>query len=249
MLVLTASYVSVLYGITQVVGGSQALFAVVAAMLVGAATLARLIRPLTAVTLALAATGIGFAYYLTSAGVDPSVVITAADTIISDTVALATGLPLLQMVQAGIWTLGFAPAPVFLSWYLAVRGRYGLGVVPGGAALGFLVLTGDAGTLVAVVGTLAAIGAVAAGELEHRGGSLRQADLLAALFALAIVLSLSVTVVPGQPTAPTHLAQGEPGSLEATLDTAPRQSGIAGPVNLSPAVRFTVESDQRSYWR
>ncbi|MFA9417332.1 DUF3488 and DUF4129 domain-containing transglutaminase family protein [Natrinema sp. HArc-T2] len=249
LLVLTASYVSVLYGVTQVVGGSRALITLVAVMLVGATVLARLIRPWTAAALALAAAGVGFAYYLTSAGVDPSIVVTAADTIVSDTVALATGLPLLQMVQAGIWTLGFVPAPVFLSWYLAVRGRYGLGVVPGGAALGFLVLTGDAGTLVTVVGTLAAIGAVAAGELERRGGSIEQADLLAALFALAIVLSLSVTVVPGQPAAPTHLAQGEPGTLEATLDTAPQRSGIAGAVELSPAVRFTVESDQRSYWR
>ncbi|MGM0388902.1 MAG: transglutaminase TgpA family protein [Natrinema limicola] len=249
VLAVTASYVSVLYGITQVVGGSLSLIALVAAMLVGATVLARLIRPWTAAALALAAAGIGFGYYLTSAGVDPSVVITAADTIVSDTVALATGLPLLQMVQVGIWTLGFAPAPVFLSWYLAMRGRYGLGVVPGGAALGFLVLTGDAGMLVTVTGTLAAIGAIAAGELERHGGSIQQADLLAALFALAVVLSLSVTVVPGQPAAPTHLAQGEPGTLEATLDTAPRQSGIAGAVDLSPAVRFTVESDQRSYWR
>ena len=249
VLALTASYVSVLYGITQVVGGSRALFAVVVVMLVAATACARLIRPLTAVALALAAAGVGFAYYFASAGVDPSAVITAADTIVSDTVALATGLPILQMVQAGIWTLGFVPAPVFLSWYLAVRGRYGLAVVPGGAALGFLVLTGDAGTLVTVIGTLAAIGTIAAGELERRGGSIQQADLLAALFALAVVLSLSVTVVPGQPAAPTHLSQGEPGTLEATLDTAPQRSGIAGPVELSPEVRFTVESDQRSYWR
>jgi len=249
VLVLTASYVSVLYGITQVVGGSRALFALVLVMFVAATVLARLIRPLTAAALALAAAGIGFAYYLTSAGVTPSVVVTAADTIISDTVALATGLSLLQVVQAGIWTLGFAPAPVFLSWYLAMRGRYGLGVAPGGAALGFLVLTGDAGALVTVIGTLAAIGAIAAGELERHGSSLGQTDLLAALFALAVVLSLSVTVVPGQPAAPTHLSQGEPGTLEATLDTAPQRSGIAGPVELSPAVRFTVESDQRSYWR
>ncbi|WP_226039637.1 DUF3488 and transglutaminase-like domain-containing protein [Natrinema sp. DC36] len=249
VLALTASYVSVLYGITQVVGGSQTLFALVAAMLVAATVLARLIRPLTAAVLALAATGIGFSYYLTSAGVDPGVVFTATDALVSDTVALATGLPLLRMLQAGVWTLGFAPAPVFLSWYLALRGRYALGVIPGGAALGFLVLTGDAGTLTTLAGTLAAIGAVAAGELEKRGGSIRQADLLAALFALIVVLSMTVTIVPGQPSGPTHLVQGEPGTLEATLDTAPQRSGISGQVDLSPEVRFTVESDRQSYWR
>jgi len=130
-----------------------------------------------------------------------------------------------------------------------LRGRYALSVVPGGAALGFLVLTGDAGMLATLSGTLAAIGAIAAGELEKRGGSIRQADLLAALFALIVVLSMTVTIVPGQPSGPTHLVQGEPGTLEATLDTAPQRSGISGQVDLSPEVRFTVESERRSYWR
>ncbi|PCR91464.1 DUF3488 and transglutaminase-like domain-containing protein [Natrinema ejinorense] len=249
VLVLTASYVSVLYGITQVVGGSRSLFAIVGCMLLTATLFARVIRPWTAGALAIAAAGFGFAYYLTAAGVELGVVFTASDALISDTVALATGLPVLRMVQAGIWTLGFVPAPVFLSWYLAVRGRYALSVVPGGIALGFLVLTGDAGTLVTLIGTLAAIGTIAVGELERRGGSIAQADLLAVLFAVIVALSLSVTVVPGEPTGPTHLVQGEDGSLEATIDSAPERSGISGQVDLSPEVRFTVESDQRSYWR
>ncbi|SER29229.1 transglutaminase TgpA family protein [Natrinema salaciae] len=249
VLVLTGSYVSVLYEITQVVGGSELLFALVGLMLLAATILARLIRPRTAGLLALSVTAFGFAYYLTAAGVELGVVFTGTDAIISDTVALATGLPLLRMVQAGLWTLGFVPAPVFLSWYLAVRGRYGLGVLPGGFALGFLVLTSDAGTLVTLTGILAAIGAVALGDLERRGDSIAQADLLAALFALIIVLSLSVTVVPGNPTGPTHLVQGEAGTLEATIDSAPDRSGISGQVDLSPEVRFTVKSDRPSYWR
>ncbi|QCW03484.1 DUF3488 and transglutaminase-like domain-containing protein [Natrinema pallidum] len=249
ILVLTGSYVAVLYDITQVVGGSRSLFALVGLMLLAATVLARVIRPRTAGVLALSAAGIGFAYYLTSAGVELGVVLSSTDALLSDTVALATGLPLLRMVQAGIWTLGFAPAPVFLSWYLAVRGRYGLGVVPGGAALGFLVLTGDAGTIVTLTGILGAIGAIAFGDLERRGGSIGQADLLAVLFAVTIALSLSVTVVPGQPTGPTHLVQGGPGTLEATIDSAPQRSGISGQVDLSPEVRFTVESDRGTYWR
>ncbi|WP_254762307.1 transglutaminase TgpA family protein [Natrinema marinum] len=249
VLALTASYVSVLYEVTRVVGGSTALLAIVGGMLLAATVTARAVRPRTAVALALSAAGFGFAHYLTSAGVELGVVFTSTDAIVSDTVALATGLPLLRMVQAGIWTLGFAPAPVFLSWYLALRGRYGSSAILGGGALGFLVLTGDAGTLVTLAGTLAGIGAVAAGELEKRGGSIAQADLLAALFALAIVLSLTVTAVPGDPSGPTHLVQGGDGTLEATLDTAPQRSGISGQVDLSPEVRFTVESDEPSYWR
>ncbi len=249
VLALTASYVSVLYGVTRVVGGSAALLAIVAGMLIGATVVARAVRPRTAVAIALAAAWFGFAHYLTSAGVELGVVFTSTDAIVSDIIALATGLPLLRMVQAGIWTLGFAPAPVFLSWYLALRGYYGSSALLGGGALGFLVLTGDAGTLATLAGTLAGIGAVAAGELEKRGGSVAQADLLAALFALAIVLSLTVTAVPGDPAGPTQLVQGEDGTLEATLDTAPERSGISGQVDLSPEVRFTVDSEEPSYWR
>ncbi|QCC59056.1 transglutaminaseTgpA domain-containing protein [Natrinema thermotolerans] len=249
VLVLTASYVSVLYGVTQVVGGSRSLLAIVGLSLAAATVLAGLIRPRTAAMVAAVGAGIGFAYYFTSAGVELGTVLTATDQLVSDTVALATGLPLLRMVQAGTWTLGFAPAPVFLSWYLAARGRYAASVVPGGAALGFLVLTGDAGTPAALAGTLAAIGAVAFGDLRHRGGSIAQADLLAVLFAVTVALSLSVSVVPGEPTGPTHLTQGEPGTLEATIDSAPQRSGISGQVDLSPEVRFTVESDEPAYWR
>ncbi|ELZ18378.1 transglutaminase domain-containing protein [Natrinema thermotolerans DSM 11552] len=249
VLVLTASYVSVLYGVTQVVGGSRSLLAIVGLSLAAATVLAGLIRPRTAAMVAAVGAGIGFAYYFTSAGVELGTVLTATDQLVSDTVALATGLPLLRMVQAGTWTLGFAPAPVFLSWYLAARGRYAASVVPGGAALGFLVLTGDAGTPAALAGTLAAIGAVAFGDLRHRGGSIAQADLLAVLFAVTVALSLSVSVVPGEPTGPTHLTQGEPGTLEATIDSAPQRSGISGQVDLSPEVRFTVESDGPAYWR
>lgn len=249
VLVLTASYVSVLYDVTHVVGGTWSLLSLVGLMLLAATVCARTIRPQTAAVLALSVAGFGFAYYLASAGVELGVVFSSTDAIVSDTVALATGLPLLRMVQAGVWTLGFAPAPVFLSWYFALRSHYGLSVVLGGAALGFLVLTGDAGTVVTLIGTLAAIAAVAFGELEERGGSIAQADLLTVLFALAICLSLTVTAVPGEPVGPTHLVQGEAGTLEATIDSAPQRSGISGQVDLSPETRFTVESPTQSYWR
>ncbi|ELY48995.1 transglutaminase TgpA family protein [Natronorubrum bangense] len=249
ILVLTASYVHVLHEVTQVVGGTQALFALVGAMLVAATALAWLIRPRTATVGAVAAGIIGFAYYLERSGVGIGIVRTASDTVLSDTAALAAGLPLLRMVEAGIWSLAFVPAPVFLSWYLAVRGRYALSVLPGGFALIFLVLTGDAGTIVTLVGTLAAVGAIAFGELERRGGSIAQADLLAVLFALIVVLSLSVTFVPDGSGTTEQFAGSDPGTLEGTMDFASDQSQIGGPVELSPEVRFTVEAEQASYWR
>ncbi|NGM70304.1 DUF4129 domain-containing protein [Natronolimnobius sp. AArcel1] len=253
VLVLTATYVSVLRDVTRVVGGTQSLFMLVAVMLVVATVLARLIRPRTALLAALIAAGAGFGYYLEASGVGVGVLTEATGDLLGDVLLLATGLEIMRMVEAGLWTLGFAPGPVFLSWYLAMRGRYGLSVLPGGFALLFLVLTGDAGTGVTLLGVLAAIGAVGFGELESRGGAIAQADLLAVLFAVIIVLSLSVTLVPGGETTPDAVsgsgAETGQSTLEGTIDSSPERSGISGSVELSPEVRFTVESPQESYWR
>ncbi|WP_293031913.1 DUF3488 and transglutaminase-like domain-containing protein [Natronococcus sp.] len=245
---LIGSYVWVLREVTQVVGGTGSLLALVGTMILAATVLARAIRPRTATAAAIVVVVVGFAYYLEATGAGVGVALAASETILTDTAALATGLPLLRMVEAGLWTLGFAPGPAFLSWYLAVRGRYALAVIPGGAALLFLVLTGDAGTTVTLVGTVGAIGAIGLGELERRGGSIAQADLLAVVFAAIIVLSLSVTILPGEDGGATFSGGGD-GTLEGTIDTAGEQSGISGQVDLSPEVRFTVESAERSYWR
>ncbi|WP_440763243.1 transglutaminaseTgpA domain-containing protein [Natronorubrum sp. DTA7] len=247
VLVMTASYVSVLREVTRVVGGTQSLFALVGAMIVVATVLAWTIRPRTAVVAALVAGAVGFGYYLEITGVD--VAFSASDAILTDTITLVAGLPLLRMVEAGVWTLAFVPAPVFLSWYLAVRSRYALAVIPGGFALLFLVLTGDAGTTVTLLGTLAAVGAIGFGELERRGGSVAQADLLAVSFALIIVLSLSVTFVPDSSGSSAHLSGGDPTTLEGAIDYSSERSGIGGSVDLSPEVRFTVESERGAYWR
>ncbi|WP_207591964.1 transglutaminaseTgpA domain-containing protein [Halomontanus rarus] len=248
--VLTASYISVLQNVTAVVGGTQQLFTLVILMLAGATVLAHTITPRTATLVSIAAGALGFAYYLTATGLGVGVVFSATDKLISDTIALATGLSLLQMMEAGIWTLGFAPGPVFLSWYLVLRGRYTLSVIPGGVALLFLVLTGDAAILPTLLGAMGAIAAVGFGELEHYRGTIMQADILAILFAAMIVLSLSVTLVPGGTSAPTFLVESShDGTLEGSISSAPDRTTIAGDVDLSPEVRFTVRSDEESYWR
>ncbi|MXV61413.1 DUF4129 domain-containing protein [Natronorubrum sp. JWXQ-INN-674] len=249
VLVMTASYVSVLREVTRVVGGTHSLFALVAVMLATATILSWAIRPRTATVGAIVACIFGFAYYLEISGVGAGVMLSASDAILSDTLSLIAGLPLIRMVEAGVWTLAYAPAPVFLSWYLAMRGRYSLSVVPGGLALGFLVLTGDAGTTITLVGTLAGIGAVGFGELERRDGSVAQADLIAVLFAIIIVLSLSVTFVPGDSGPTSSVSGSSPGTLEGAIDSAADRSAIGGSVELSPEVRFTVQSEQESYWR
>ncbi|APW97539.1 transglutaminase [Halobiforma lacisalsi AJ5] len=250
VLVLTTAYVSVLQDVTRVVGGTRTLLTLVGVMLLAATALARLIRLRTAATIAVTVAVVGFVYYFERSGVGAEAIFSASETVLADVVTLATGLELLRVVEAGTWTLAFAPGPVFLSWYLALRGRYGLSVLPGGFALVFLVLTGDAGTTATLVGVLAALGAVGFGDLERRGGSVAQADAIAVLFAVIVALSLSVTFVPGGTgTANPTTAGASDGTLEATIDSASERSGIAGEVDLSPQIRFTVEADEGSYWR
>lgn len=248
VLLLTASYVSVLREVTLVVGGTRSLLAIVLGALVAATVLARAIRPRTATVVALVAATIGFGYYLDASGLGVAALVTSTDALLSDTVLLVTGLPLLRMVEAGLWTLAFAPTPTFLSWYLAVRGRFGLSVVPGGLALAFLVLTGDAGATVTLVGTLAGIAAVGFGDVARRGGSIDHVDLLAVAFAVVVALSMSVAFVPDGPTDRAATA-ADTNTLEGAIDASPERSAIAGSTELSPEVRFTVESERRSYWR
>ncbi|WP_252700020.1 transglutaminase domain-containing protein [Natronosalvus vescus] len=249
MIVLTGAYVHVLADITRTVGGTQSLYLLVLTMAVTATVLAHAIQPRTALAIGLGAGAIGFLYYLEATGHGAGAMILQADTFLSDTITLATGMSILQMVEAGIWTLGFAPGPVFLSWYLVMRERYALSVVPGGIALVFLVLTTDATTGVTVVGVVGGIAAVGFGELDHRGGTIAQADVLAILFAVIVVLSMTITFVPGGAASPTFLVDSGPSTLDGAIDSDPDRTSISGSVDLSPEVHFTVVSEEPTYWR
>ncbi|MFP8891461.1 DUF3488 and DUF4129 domain-containing transglutaminase family protein [Natrialbaceae archaeon A-CW2] len=249
LVVLTAAYVAVLREVTLVVGGTRSLYLIVIGMGLGATVLARAIRPRTALAIGLGASVLGFWTYLEATGHGLGTAITQADMFVSDTVTLATGMELLQMLEAGIWTLAFVPAPVFLSWYLAMRERYVLSVIPGGIALLFLVLTGDASMGVTLVGVVGGISAVGFGELHHRDGSIAQADVLAIMFAVIVFLSLSVTLVPGGAASPTFLVESEPGTLDGVIDDNPDRTTITGQVDLSPEVQFSVVTEEPGYWR
>ena len=249
-LLLIAAYVRVLVEVTTVVGGTARLLGIVALAIVAGTLAAVMLDERTTVVVAVVALLGGFLYYLNAAGVDGSAAISGIDVMLSDAVTLATGVELLRMVEAGSWATAFAPTPAFLTWYLVLRRRYALAVVPAGLALVFLVLTTDAWTAVTLAGTVAGIGVVAFGELEFRDGSLAQADLLALLLAAVLVLSLTVPLVPGGAASPTYLVEGEDASsLEGAVVGEEDTSTIQGEVSLSPEVRFTIQSEEASYWR
>ncbi|USZ67073.1 DUF3488 and transglutaminase-like domain-containing protein [Halorussus salilacus] len=248
--VLMATYLGVLYHVTDVVGGTTALLALVAGTLLAGALVARRLRPLQAGLLGGGLLAVGLvAYYLAV----PSAYVAAGSVgkVVADNVALLTGLSVLRMTEVGAWALGVAPGLAFGPWYLVLRRRYALAVAAGGAALGFFVLTGDAGSFATLVGSLAGAATLGFGTLARRGGTPAQADTVAVVLVAMVVVSSTVSVVPGGAASPV-LPGGSGGStptVEASAVTNDDRTDIVGAIRLSPEVRFRVEADESRYWR
>ena len=247
VLVLTYSYVSVLYHVTDVVGGSSRLLLVVAGALAFASVVGYFVGLRTAVGVtAVLVTG-GFAAYVLALPQSQLELLTPTR-LVSDTVALLTGLSILRLTGAGVWAMAVAPGPVFLSWYLAVRRRYVLSVGVGGVALGLFVLTGDAGQLATLVGVVGATAAVAASTFDRYGAGVAQLDVMAMVLATMIVLAATISVVPGAQGSPLLPDRGSP-TVEGSLVDAQDRLDVVGSIRLSPKVRFTVQSPRSSYWQ
>jgi len=58
------------------------------------------------------------------------------------------------VTNVDVWVLGVAPAPLFLTWYFALRRQYVSATLVGGGTLLFLVLTGDAGSVTTLLGVV-----------------------------------------------------------------------------------------------
>ena len=247
---LMASYLSILYHITDVAGGTERLLLFVAGSLLAATLLARFLPALLAFVLAAGLFAVGLLGYV-QAVPNGELLLQSFDAVRADVLSLLTGLSILRIAEAGVWAVGFAPAPTFLTWYFAVRRRYVAAAVVGGAALCFFVLTGDAGVVVALAGTAGAAGVIGFGELERHDGGVKQAEMLVIVLAAMVVVAPLITVVPSgtsQPLVPSG-AGGGPGTMEGSLLAANDRVNIQGAITLSPAVRFTVESSSSEYWR
>ncbi|ELZ34086.1 transglutaminase-like enzyme, cysteine protease [Halogeometricum pallidum JCM 14848] len=247
VLALTWSYVSVLLYVTDVVGGRSRLLLVV----VGSLLLATVVGSFVGLRTAVAVTGVllagGFAVYVLTLPQSQLQLLTP-DRFLSDTVALLTGLSILRLTGAGVWATAVAPGPVFLSWYLAVRRRYVGAVAAGGVALGLFVLTSDAGQVTTLVGVAGGAVAVAAATLDRYDAGVAQLDVLTMVLAAMIVLSATVSVVPGAGAAPLLPNRGSP-TVEGSLVDAQDRLNVVGSIRLSPQVRFTVDSPRPSYWQ
>ncbi|MFC3960322.1 transglutaminase domain-containing protein [Halovivax cerinus] len=242
------SYVSVLREITRVVGGTDQLLAIVVTavgigLLVAPFVSERVVIPLSA----LAWVG-ALLLYFSVAGIDLPTLVAQLDSVLSDVLTLARGLNLIRVVEARTMALAYAPVPAFLTWYLALRGRYAAAVVPAGLALCFLVLTGDASMGPTLAGAVAATGTVAFGELARRNAGFEALDVLTIVLVTMILCALFVPFVPGGGESPLVEGSG-PGTLEGSIAGTPDRSLISGSVELSPEVRFTIDSEEPAYWR
>jgi transglutaminase-like putative cysteine protease len=250
VVVVLGAFLSVLHRISVITGDPAPLYYAVFGSVVVGTVAARVIRPRTATVVAVAAGTVGTYLYIQSlpGGSDFLVL---AEPILEDVTALLSGLSVLRIVNADVWALAIAPGPVFLTWYLAVRRRYVAASAVGGAALGLVVLTGDATNGETFVGVVGVAVAVAIGDCERRGERFGNVDTVALAVAAMVTLTLFVGVVPGAiGTVLPESDFGESGStIESSLVYAGDSVAVTGPVELSPERRYTVEADEAAYWR
>lgn len=249
--VLTGSYLSVLYRAINIDGDPMLFVLVVSVACVGGILTGRYWSILGAALGAVVLGLFGMMMYVPTLPDGYSVII-SFDFLMSDLIALLTGLSILRIINAGMWATAVAPLPIFLTGYFVVRRQYVMGTAVGSAALLFFVLTGDAESTIVLVGVIAAVTAVGCGDLARSGGTIGNADILAVVLALCVVLSLTISVVPGGSSEPI-LPGGESGSsaetIQGSLMSSDSELSIQGSIRLSPEVRFTVESNQPAYWR
>ncbi|KTG30471.1 transglutaminase TgpA family protein [Haloferax profundi] len=249
-LVLVGTFLFVLYDVTNVVGRRDQFLLVAGGALVLATVVGVMLRPRVALLLTIALVGGGFAAYFLSLPTS-QLALLSPTRLLADSVALLSGLSVLRLLSADVWALAVTPAPTFLAWYLAVRGRIAPAVAVAGGGLGLFVLTGDANgplTLVGVGAGMAAIGFDSIGRYGHDGGQL---DVLVVVLAAMVVLSATVTVLPGAGGSPIIPNSGvaEQPTVEASLVSASDSISVVGSISLSPEVRFEVESTSPSYWQ
>ncbi|MFB6220578.1 MAG: DUF3488 and transglutaminase-like domain-containing protein [Halolamina sp.] len=247
LVLLTLAYLRVLFHVTDVVGGTGVLLTEIAAVLVLGIVLAPRLDAKKALVGSLALLTAGMTLYYFSLPASQRALIDVG-TVLRDFGALLTGLSVFRLLQAQIWVFAVLPAPLLGSWVLALRGRYPLSVLVGGSVLALFVLTGDATATTTLLGVVGATSAVGLAELTPRDALAVQWDTVVLVVTVMVVLSASVSLVPGGSARPAFIGTGSP-TLESNLVDNADSVGVVGSIRLSPEVRFTVQSDQRAYWK
>jgi len=241
---LLLSFLLVLYDVVATVGEPALFYPAVGLPLLGATLLARSVGVRTALGIGAALLAVGLAYHTATLDGVPDPLL-----IIASNVELLTGRRVLEIRQAGVWALAVTPTPVFVTWYLTLRREYVGAAAAGGATLGYLILTGDAGTTIALLGVVSVAALVGFGDLDNREWAGGTPDYVAAVLALMVVTPLVITIVPGGAASPVTFVGDEGTTMEDNVVGADSDLQIVGSVDQSPDVRFTVEADRARYWR
>ena len=243
--VVAAAYLAVFFEVTNVVGGTVRTAAVVAVAGLGGLALARVIGERAALVFSGGIFVAGLLAYLFAVPESQRALFTVRSVAL-DVLALSTGLSVLRLALADVWVLAVAPVPTFLVGYFAGRGRHVAAAAVAGGTLGFLVLTGDAGTGAAVAGVVGLALAVGLSTLSTPSRLRGHAGTFALIVAAMVVASATVTVVPGGAAAPLGLDRGT-STLESSLSGGDELE-VVGSTRLSPEVRYTIESPVERNW-
>ena len=244
---LTLTYLSVLYRVVDVAGGladTTSFLLVLAGSVALAAVCARAFGTRWAVALGALLLVSGVAVYLFTV---PRAMIDVSRQAV-DTYALFSGMSVFRITNAGVWALGLTPAPVFLTVYFLARRRYVPAATVGGATLLLFVTTGDLETVPALVGALGAAALVGFGQLDREGSNPAIRNTLVVVLVAMLVVTTSVSLVPGgeaRPLVPDHAGT----TVETSLTSADASVDVLGSISLSPAVRFSVTADEGRYWK
>ncbi|PSP60117.1 hypothetical protein BRC73_03880, partial [Halobacteriales archaeon QH_7_66_37] len=206
---LLLSFLLVLYDVVATVGEPALFYPAVGLPLLGATLLARSVGVRTALGIGAALLAVGLAYHTATLDGVPDPLL-----IIASNVELLTGRRVLEIRQAGVWALAVTPTPVFVTWYLTLRREYVGAAAAGGATLGYLILTGDAGTTIALLGVVSVAALVGFGDLDNREWAGGTPDYVAAVLALMVVTPLVITIVPGGAASPVTFVGDEGTTME-----------------------------------
>lgn len=248
-LVVLGAVLTVFYDLTATFGGTTWLVLYVG-LAFGAATVAARRAP-TRLGVATAATVlvlglVGYVLLLPSQYYS----LLTVDALLDDVAGWFTGQSVALMLEADLWAVSVAPAPVFLVWYLALRGRYDAAALTGGAALGFFVLTGNLDETTTLIGMAALLSLAGFGAVATAEGSWRQLQEVGLVVGLVLLLTRLVQVVPATGGGVAG-GDGGPGSgppLEERLLGDPDSMEVGGRPSLSARPRYTVMADQQAYW-
>ncbi len=241
---LLGAVLSVLYGIVQVDGDPRALFLLAGASVLAATAFARTVRVVVAVGVATVLLSVGMVLYVLSLPHDPQVV-----AMLESNLKLLAGQSILEIKRSEVWALSVAPTPLFVTWYLSVRGWYSTAALVGGGTLGYFVLTGDATLVQTLLGVVSVAALIGFGDLDRGGASLSAAEPVAVVLAVMVVTPLLISVTPAGSASPLALGGGGGTTVEASIVETDSEVELVGSISLSPEVRYTVTASESQYWR